>query len=238
MTQPDFDDGFHDEDDEYEDEVYGPKWADHVQATVAAEIRRRRKALRMSAQDLADKCEEIGYPIPRNVIANMESGRRAVIPLVEIMVLAEALRTPPICLLYPIGYVEQVHRLPFEEPVSPWTAIHWFSGEAEGLGIRDSMLRRFHAHASDQQAALAALEGARRERWNAETATTTAKRDEAQRAQADYDELAVLAKYRLRQLRITIREDGGTPPRLPVELSDVDPPGQAPPPKHPEKEDI
>ncbi len=47
----------------------------------------------MSAQDLADRCAEIGHPIPRNVIANMESGRRATLPLVDVLVLAEALRT-------------------------------------------------------------------------------------------------------------------------------------------------
>ena len=70
-------------------------------ATVAAEVRRRRKEMGWSAQDLADKCEQIGHPIPRNVIANMESGRRANLPLVDVMVLAAALKTPPICLIYP-----------------------------------------------------------------------------------------------------------------------------------------
>jgi hypothetical protein len=32
------------------------------------------------------------------------------------------------------------------------------------------------------------------------------------------------AKYRLRSARAFIREDGGTPPHLPPELADVDPP--------------
>ena len=68
-----------------EDDV--PEWVDQVMATVAAEVRRRRKELGMSAQDLADACAELGHPIPRNVIANMESGRRADLPLVEVMVL-------------------------------------------------------------------------------------------------------------------------------------------------------
>ncbi|UQA91539.1 helix-turn-helix domain-containing protein [Streptomyces halobius] len=220
MTQRDFDDGFH---DEYEDEDDVPAWADQVQATVAAEVRRRRKELRMSAQDLADACAEIGYPIPRNVIANMESGRRAVIPLVEVMVLAKALRIPPVCLLYPIGYVDQVHQLPFQAPVSPGEAMAWFTGNTDDRDTKNSMLSRFRAHARDQRAALAALEGEKRERWNAETAATSAERDEAQLDQADYAEMAVLAKYRLRQLRIAIREGGATPPHLPTALADVDP---------------
>ena len=73
-----------------------PEWVDQVMSTVAGEVRRRRKEAGWSAQDLADKCEEIGHPIPRNVIANMESGRRSNLPLVDVMVLAEALNTPPI----------------------------------------------------------------------------------------------------------------------------------------------
>ncbi|WP_051798392.1 hypothetical protein [Streptomyces sp. NRRL S-337] len=178
----------------------------------------------MSAQDLADACAEIGYPIPRNVIANMESGRRAVLSLVEVMVLAKALRTPPICLLYPIGYVDQFRQLPSQEGVSPWQGMAWFTGNTDDRDTKHSMLSRFRAHARDQRVALAALEGEKRERWNAETSATHAERDEAQRAQADYAEKAVLAKYRLRQLRIAIREGGGTPPHLPTALADVDPP--------------
>ncbi|MFF4532616.1 helix-turn-helix domain-containing protein [Streptomyces sp. NPDC001407] len=201
-----------------------PEWADQVMATVAAEVRRRRKELRMSAQDLADACAEIGYPIPRNVIANMESGRRSTLPLVEVMVLAKALRTHPICLLYPVGYVREVQKLPLREPEPTWNAMHWFTGDSDGFGVEDAMLRRFRAHARAERAALAALEGEKRERWKAETADNPADQEDALRAQADYAERAALAKYRLRSARAFIREDGGNPPHLPPELADVDPP--------------
>ncbi|MFF7095264.1 helix-turn-helix domain-containing protein [Streptomyces rubradiris] len=220
MTQHGFDPG----DDE--DDV--PEWADQVLATVAAEVRRRRKELRMSAQDLADKCEEIGYPIPRNVIANMESGRRSTIPLVEVMVLAEALRTYPICLLYPVGYVDEVQRLPLRYSEPTWEAMRWFTGDMEGFGIEDQMLRAFRAHASHERAALAALKGEKHERWKVETAPNQAEREEAAYAQADYAERAERAKYRLRSARALIRDGGGTPPLLPPELADVDPPDTDP----------
>ncbi len=216
MTQRGFDPG----DDE--DDV--PEWADQVLATVAAEVRRRRKELRMSAQDLADRCEEIGYPIPRNVIANMESGRRSTIPLVEVMVLAEALRTYPICLLYPVGYVDEVQRLPLRYSEPTWEAMRWFTGDMEGFGVEDEMLRAFRAHASHQRAALAALEGEKHERWKVETAPNRAEREEAAHARADYAERAEKAEYRLRSARAFIRDGGGTPPLLPPELADVDPP--------------
>ena len=178
----------------------------------------------MSAQDLADRCAEIGHPIPRNVIANMESGRRANLPLVDVLVLAEALRTYPICLLYPVGYVDEVQRLPLQNTEPTWDAMHWFTGDSEDLGMEDSMLRNFRAHARQQRAALAAIKGERYERWKAETASNRAEREEAEREEADYAERAMDAKYQLRSARAFIREDGGTPPPLPSALADVDPP--------------
>ena len=98
----------------------------------------------MSAQDLADRCEEMGHPIPRNVIANMESGRRANLPLVDVMVLARALRTNPICLIYPIGYVAEVQRLHQVEhlehgeagPIS--ATVHWLNLVSISINGRNS----------------------------------------------------------------------------------------------------
>ncbi|MFG3025199.1 helix-turn-helix domain-containing protein [Streptomyces sp. NPDC048254] len=210
--------------DPRDDEDDVPEWVDQVMATVAAEVRRRRKELRMSAQDLADRCEEIGHPIPRNVIANMESGRRAHLPLVDVIVLAEALRTYPICLLYPVGYVDRIQRLPLQHSEPTWEAMRWFTGDSEDFGMEDDMLRSFRAHVSHQRAALAALKSEKHERWKAETAPNQAEREEAVLAQADYAERLLEAKYRLRSARAFIREDGGTPPHLPPELTDVDPP--------------
>ncbi|MFD3823161.1 helix-turn-helix domain-containing protein [Streptomyces sp. NPDC058625] len=214
MTQRGFDPG----DDE--DDV--PEWADQVMATVAAEVRRRRKELRMSAQDLADRCEEIGHPIPRNVIANMESGRRASLPLVDVLVLAEALHTYPICLLYPVGYVDQVQRLPLQDPEQTWDAMRWFTDDREDFGMENDMLRSFRAHVRHERAALVALKGEKHERWKVATAPNQSEREEAVLAQADYADRALDAKYRLRSARAFIREDGGTPPHLPPELADVD----------------
>ncbi|MFE1405218.1 helix-turn-helix domain-containing protein [Streptomyces sp. NPDC058770] len=195
-----------------EDDV--PEWVDQVMSTVAGEVRRRRKELGWSAQDLADKCEEIGHPIPRNVIANMESGRRSNLPLVDVMVMAEALNTPPICLLYPVGYVEDVQRLPLQHPTTALDALRWFTGEETDLGADDDMLRYFRAHhaAEDQ------LRKARRDedyaRYHAETAPNADRKAEALRSQARAAEAADAAASRLRRVRAFIREEGVTPPSL------------------------
>ncbi|MEU5738570.1 helix-turn-helix transcriptional regulator [Streptomyces tendae] len=195
-----------------EDDVL--EWVDQVMATVAAEVRRRRKELGWSAQDLADRCEEIGHPIPRNVIANMESGRRSNLPLVDVMVLAEALNTPPICLVYPVGYVDDVQRLPLQDSTSPLDALHWFTGEETDLGADDDMLRYFRAHHAAQER----LRNARRDeeyaRYHAKTAPNADRKAEALRSQARAAEAAAEAESRLRKVRAFIRQEGVTPPFL------------------------
>lgn len=192
-----------------EDDV--PEWVDQVMATVAAEVRRRRKELGWSAQDLADRCAEIDHPIPRNVIANMESGRRSNLPLVDVMVLAEALGTPPICLLYPVGYVDDVQRLPLQDSTSTLDALRWFTGEETDLGADDDMLRYFRVHHAAQEQLRSARRDEEYARYHAQTAPNADRKAEALRSQARAAEAADDAENRLRRVRAFIEEEGATP---------------------------
>lgn len=62
-----------------------------VSATVIAELRALRRELKVSAQQLADRMTEAGYPIKRSVIANLESGRRAEVSIDHVAIAARAL---------------------------------------------------------------------------------------------------------------------------------------------------
>ncbi|MFG2139040.1 transcriptional regulator [Streptomyces sp. NPDC048650] len=225
MTQRRSDHGYEKADDE--DDVL--EWVDQVMATVAGEVRRRRRELRWSAQDLADKCAEIGHPIPRNVIANMESGRRSNLPLVDVMVLAQALNTPPICLIYPVGYVDDVQRLPLQDSTSPLDALRWFTGEETDLGADDDMLRYFRAHHAAQERLRSAQRDEEYARYHAQTAPNADRKAEALRSQARAAETADNAENRLRRVRAFIREEGVTPPFLWPDLAAaIDSPGSDP----------
>lgn len=210
------------------DEDDFPEWADRIKANVAGEVRRRRKEMGWSAQDLADRCEELGHPIPRNVIANMESGRRANLPLVDVMVLAAALETYPVCLIFPVGYVEETQELPFQHLIPTWDALRHFTGEEEVPMYDAGLVPDFERHASLVQTALAALEEEEQARFAAKTATSRAQQEEAERKRTKYADQAISAKYSLRRLRRELREEGATPPRLPPALGDVDPPEEEP----------
>ncbi|MFJ9340230.1 transcriptional regulator [Streptomyces sp. NPDC101733] len=180
--------------------------------------------MKWSAQDLADRCEQIGFPIPRNVIANMESGRRAVLPLVEVMVLAEALRTHPLRLIYPVGYVAEVQQLPLTYPVDTAKAMRWFAGLNEEYQADHRMLHHHIAHAAALERALSAVQGEQRNGWAAERALDDAGRAKSRRIQADFAERAARAKAELYQVRSEIYAEGEPLPDLPDKLADVDPP--------------
>jgi transcriptional regulator with XRE-family HTH domain len=77
---------------------------------------------------LADETERLGYPISRAAIANYESGRKRGLDIAELLVIAGALRIPPVALLFPQLPDGPVEVLPGTE-TSSWEAAGWFSGE-------------------------------------------------------------------------------------------------------------
>ena len=105
-------------------------WTDEVHRRVATAIRRARSG--RSAQWLSDETERLGFPISRAAIANYESGRKKGLDLAELMVLAAALRVPPVVLLFPDLPDGPVEALP-DHTVDSWDAAAWFSGEGRSI---------------------------------------------------------------------------------------------------------
>ncbi|MBA0053765.1 XRE family transcriptional regulator [Streptomyces sp. AJS327] len=208
----------HDEDDV-------PEWSTQVVATVAAEVRRRRKEMGMSAQDLADACAEIGHPVPRNVIANMEAGRRSSLPLTDVMVLAQALDTSPICLIVPVGYIAKYQSIPLESADEPLDALRWFTGEdSSSFGNWPLTIYRMH-----DTALSSAYEAARKvalHRYQASNAATPQQRSEALRSAERFEQLAEGDHDTLRRVRAQMRSENLHVPRLPPELAFIDEPPQ------------
>lgn len=103
-----------------------PQWGPELVRVIAGQIRwhRERKRPKMSAQALADRCAEIGWPIKRSVLSNLESGYRETITVPELIVIAAALEVPLADLLLPLGRAEQVEILPGTR-VPPVVALYW-----------------------------------------------------------------------------------------------------------------
>ena len=111
-----------------QDKEWPAAWA----AQIGARIRELRDVAGLSAQKLSTRCEELGFPIPRSTIANIESGRKESIPVHEVSVIAKALDVPPLAVLFPIDQPAQVHALP-GQAMSAWAGWQWFSGQDKDL---------------------------------------------------------------------------------------------------------
>ncbi|MFB7944564.1 helix-turn-helix domain-containing protein [Kitasatospora cineracea] len=122
MTHDSSADWSDDEDDEVLD------WHHQVTKDVVESITRRRKELEITAQELADMTRELGHEVPRNVIANWESGRRKTITVPELIVLAEALEAAPSDLLFSPVIGGRVDYLPGWK-IDRWAAFTRFTGE-------------------------------------------------------------------------------------------------------------
>lgn len=122
-------------------------WAAETARRVGAEVRRLRSDVHgLSAVQLAERTAELGYPITRGTLAKIESNSRAgKLDVSELVVLAKALRVPPLQLLFsalPDGPVDVLPNV----TVRSRDAVTWFSGEemdhaasvfAVALGVGD-----------------------------------------------------------------------------------------------------
>ncbi|MGK8466267.1 helix-turn-helix domain-containing protein [Nocardia cyriacigeorgica] len=105
-------------------------WAKSTYDRFGRAVRHWRDMRGMSAQQLADRTKELGYPVSRGVIANWESGRKGGVDVCELVVIAEALRVDPPVLLYP-AMQDEVDYLPHER-VSTDDALMHYTGTDEG----------------------------------------------------------------------------------------------------------
>lgn len=98
-----------------------------MHARIAAAIKQHRAG--RSAQDIADRTAELGYPISRTQIANYESGRKKNLDIAELLILAAALDIPPLVLLYPDLPAGEVEIIP-NRPGNSFDAYLWATGIA------------------------------------------------------------------------------------------------------------
>lgn len=110
----------------------------------ARSIRRIREARRITYSELAERLAAAGRPIPVLGLSRMEQGDRR-IDVDDLSAIAQALRVPPIWLLFPLGQPDEIDielapgvRVPMEP------ALAWFAGDAQaftdyfGRGGRDA----------------------------------------------------------------------------------------------------
>ncbi|NKU72718.1 helix-turn-helix domain-containing protein [Rhodococcus hoagii] len=103
-------------------------WPARFTAGIASQIRRYRERKGWSLQQLADACTELGYSGLDGTLADLESGQPRSIAVHELVVIADALKVPPVELLFPGLMTEQCEFLPGQFTTA-WNALKQFTGE-------------------------------------------------------------------------------------------------------------
>ncbi|MEU7581964.1 XRE family transcriptional regulator [Streptomyces sp. NPDC041068] len=212
-------------------------WSVRLGQRIAGEVRRFRRHRGMSAQQLSDRCAELGMPIARSVLANFESGRRPTLAIAELLVIAQALRVPPVTLAFPVGFEEEVEVLP-GQTASTFEAARWFTGEAPGHtgenwrytdqdadDYEDTPygIERFRRHDALVRALVSHQLRADEKLKRATKMSDEWPDAELRRALLDVAEEMEEMTYRgageVEDIRREMREDGLTPPPLPYYLN-------------------
>lgn len=103
-------------------------WEMRLAGRVGEAVQKRRKALKWTGVQLAERTAELGYPITRVAISKIEGNSRAgKIDVAELLVLAAALDIAPVLLLCPNFPDGQVETVPGHS-VHSRPAVKWFSG--------------------------------------------------------------------------------------------------------------
>jgi transcriptional regulator with XRE-family HTH domain len=103
-------------------------WQVELAGWLGANVQARRKALNMTALQLAARTKELGDPVTRVAISKIETNTRAgKFDLAELFVLAAALDLPPSLLLFPGG---EHHELLPGVAVADTDSRRWLSGTA------------------------------------------------------------------------------------------------------------
>jgi transcriptional regulator with XRE-family HTH domain len=205
-------------------------WSVREAAAIGRRVARRRTALGLSAQDVADRCARLGMnSLTRQVLSRLEHGRREAVSTAELAVVAAALEMAPVLLLYPVGLADTVEYLP-GRMAEPFDAARWWGDEAflteDGeiqARSRPSAIMLF----SDHEIVLAELQKiAGQGRTVSEAEYWRLRRQPGKPgALSEEDRTLVLAVVGLREMRETIRAHGLEPPGLPPSLKWVDEPG-------------
>lgn len=103
----------------------GSDWPSAWTHAIGREVARLRGDRRMTAQQLSDRCADLGVNVPRNSVSNLENGRRDAINLHEVVAVAAAMEVPPAELAFPPN--AWIPYLPGER-VTSYEAVEAFTG--------------------------------------------------------------------------------------------------------------
>jgi transcriptional regulator with XRE-family HTH domain len=140
-------------------ETSAPDWAVRYSQVISAQVRYYRNLRGLSAQQVSDRCGELGMPLARAVISHLENGRRESVSVGEVFCLAKVLEVAPIDLLtVKDGGTEIAPGLVLDRA----SAVGWIAGAPDWAAINAAAADLAQAQADAERAHRRVEEASRR----------------------------------------------------------------------------
>lgn len=134
-------------------------WTVRYTQVVSTQVRHYRSLRGLSAQQVSDRCTELGVPLARAVISHLENGRRESVSVGEVFLLAKALEVAPIELLTaPDGGTEVAPGLILDRA----SAVGWIAGALDWAALNAAAADLARAQADAEKAHRRVEEASRR----------------------------------------------------------------------------
>lgn len=209
------------------------EWQRQLLVRSGTAVRKRRLELGMTGQQVCTACGELGFAITTSTLSKLERASRttASFGVIEWLVLAQVLKTPPALLIFPVADTSPTVRIAPDKEVPAWEATAWLTGETAvarepSADSPRGQLEAFRSHNRAIQATLVSAQQAEKRRRNALLELDGHKRAQLDALADTYEELARKDGLELRELRLLMREHGLLLPALPAELHHIDTQGE------------
>lgn len=117
-------------------------WSERVTDQIVESVAHYQGIRKVSTQELANRCTELGWPVKRASLSGLLTQRsRQSITVQELTVLARALEVPPVALLFPVHAGGRVEVLDGVE-VDTMVAAEWWSGSPDAPWMTSALGER------------------------------------------------------------------------------------------------
>lgn len=107
------------------EELSGDTWGERFVLRAASRIREARRSQGYSVRELAERTKELGHEVTRQVLVNLEAGRRRTLSVDDLFVIAHALAVNPLFLLFDQLQMGRPNEVLPGLQVPEWIALQW-----------------------------------------------------------------------------------------------------------------
>lgn len=107
------------------EELSGDTWGERFILRAAARVRDARRAQGFSVRELSERTKQLGHEVTRQVLVNLEAGRRRALSIDDLFVIAHALGVNPLFLLFDQMQMGRPNEVLPDLEVPEWVALQW-----------------------------------------------------------------------------------------------------------------